>query len=1132
MRCTLLIILPLLIVGCTQKIEPLYPERSVQLDPLQAAQQAEFIKDEVALEVADGLQVQLWAGDTLVQDPIAISVDDQGRIFYTSGTRLTNSEFDIRSHRNWMTASISFETVEDRRAFLKATFSEQNDEGERFLKDLNQDGILDWRDLTVEKEQVWFVEDVAGSGFADRAQLYLEDFHEEITDLANGIEAYNGEVFIAVGPDLWRTLDRDKDGIADKVNSISHGFAVHIGFGAHGMSGAKIGPDGRIWWGIGDIGMNVIDQDGKNWKYPNQGVIVRSELDGSGFEVYSAGLRNTHEFTFDKYGNLISVDNDGDHQGERERLVYLINGSDTGWRINWQFGKYTDPANNDYKVWMEEKLHVPHWDGQAAYILPPITNYVNGPTGLVYNPGTALSEQWYDHFFVAEFRGTPAISPLHGFTLKPWGASFQLDKTHQLVKGVLPTGLDFGPEGALYFADWIDGWNTNDQGRIWKLDVTHGADHELRESTKALIKSDFKNSTVDQLEGHLHHQDMRVRQKAQFELATRGAKGFNIFLRTAQVPGDQLARIHGIWGMAQMARAGKPKYVEKLLSLLDDEDPEIVTQAAKMLGDVRFQKSADALIPLLSHPSLRVQLHACEALGRIGYEPAVVPILDMLEKNDDQDFWLRHAGMVALGRIGDANSMAALKDHPSSALRTAAVVALRRMSSAKVSEFLTDENEYIVLEAARAINDDYSIEEALPALAETLTNPRFRHEALLRRAINANLRVGEEKNVENLIRFIQSEQAPSDMRSEAIAALSGWGKPSVFDRVDGRYRGVVERDDAHARQLLENIIPQLLASSHDSVAYAASNAAGKMSISSVQQELLGLLADHSSARVRAASLQALYDMGAKELPQALQVAFADRDQMVRATALTILPDSNIETSQAVNLLEKVVQEGTYREQQAALSSLGNIKGPLAAGAVERSLDQLMSGRVAPEIQLDIVTAAESIASEELTTKLQAYQESKAQDDPINPFMETLEGGDWRKGSELFYEHEAAQCVRCHTVFELGGTAGPGLSGVADRLTNQELLTSLVAPSASYARGYEVVTLTLENQQTLTGVVMDETADSLKLKTGNNGAISLLKSDIVNRRSVPSSMPPMGAILSKKEIRDILAYLKLQSRNNP
>ena len=88
--------------------------------------------------------------------------------------------------------------------------------------------------------------------------------------------------------------------------------------------------------GIGDIGMNVVDQDGKRWKYPNQGVIVRCEPDGSNFEVFAAGLRNTHEFVFDKFGNLISEDNDGDHAGERERLVYITNGSDGGWRANWQ----------------------------------------------------------------------------------------------------------------------------------------------------------------------------------------------------------------------------------------------------------------------------------------------------------------------------------------------------------------------------------------------------------------------------------------------------------------------------------------------------------------------------------------------------------------------------------------------------------------------------------------------------------------------------------------------------------------------------------------------------------------------------------------------------------------------------
>ena len=87
------------------------------------------------------------------------------------------SEVDLLGHRDWMTQSISFQSVEDRRAFLRKTFETHNDVAEKFLEDLNQDSIKDWRDLTVEKEEVWFLEDKSGNGVADRAQLYLVDFH-------------------------------------------------------------------------------------------------------------------------------------------------------------------------------------------------------------------------------------------------------------------------------------------------------------------------------------------------------------------------------------------------------------------------------------------------------------------------------------------------------------------------------------------------------------------------------------------------------------------------------------------------------------------------------------------------------------------------------------------------------------------------------------------------------------------------------------------------------------------------------------------------------------------------------------------------------------------------------------------
>ena len=206
--------------------------------------------------------MSLWANDSLAMDPIALSIDQStGNIYYTRGKRITHSEFDIRNHPNWMTKSISWETIEDRKNFLRENFSKENEEGRKFLKDLNNDGELNWKDLTIEKEQVWVVSDSDIDGIADKSLLYIEDFNEEISDLANGVEFYDGQVFISVAPDMWRTKDTNYDGKADFKESLSRGYGVHIGFGAHGMSGAKIGPDGRIWWSIGDIGCLLYTSD-------------------------------------------------------------------------------------------------------------------------------------------------------------------------------------------------------------------------------------------------------------------------------------------------------------------------------------------------------------------------------------------------------------------------------------------------------------------------------------------------------------------------------------------------------------------------------------------------------------------------------------------------------------------------------------------------------------------------------------------------------------------------------------------------------------------------------------------------------------------------------------------------------
>src|SRR5690554_3198657 len=515
----------LLVVSCKQDPVDL---RITQMDPVEAAEQAKHIEGLMNPELVDGLNISLWAPDSLVADPISIDIDENGHLYYSRTNRRRVSEFDIRNHPDWEIESLKLQSVEDRRAFIRRIFAPENSDKNQWFPDINGDGSHDWRDLTVEKEHVYRLEDTDGDGVADLSQLVVEDFHEEITDVAGGVMINEGDLYVGVAPDLWRLKDTNGDGIFNEKTSISHGYGVHIGFGGHNMSGITMGPEGRIYWSIGDIAFNGTDLEGREWKYPNQGVIVRSNPDGSDFEVFASGLRNVHEFAFDEYANLISVDNDGDHGGERERLVYLVNGSDTGWRTNWQFGKYRDPLNNTYKVWMEEGLHKPRFEGQAAYITPTIANYINGPTGMVYNPGTALSPRWKNTFFVVEFVGNPSRSGIHAFKLNPKGAGFELAETNKILGGILPTGLDFGPDGSLFVADWIDGWGTKDSGRVWKLDDEEGSSWEERAQTKELVGQDFTAKASEDLDLLLKNPDMRIRRKAQFELAKRGEEGAEV----------------------------------------------------------------------------------------------------------------------------------------------------------------------------------------------------------------------------------------------------------------------------------------------------------------------------------------------------------------------------------------------------------------------------------------------------------------------------------------------------------------------------------------------------------------------------------------------------------------------------
>ncbi|GGD82798.1 glucose dehydrogenase [Maribacter cobaltidurans] len=1108
-------------VSC-QENKPVETPVVIYEDSTAISEKIQTAREGVSAIVADGLKLSLWATDSLAPDPIAMDVDNEGRIYITRSNRNKNSEFDIRGHRDWMTASIGLQSVEERRAFLHETFAPEKSKENSWFPDLNNDSIHDWQDLAVEKDEVWMLEDSDGDGIADVSTQILNDFNDEVNDVAGALLVRDEDVFVGIAPDMYRLKDTNGDKILDEKSSIATGFAVHIGFGGHGMSGATQGPDGKIYWGIGDIGANLTTVDGVNHKYPNQGVIVRSNPDGSNFEVFARGLRNTHEFVFDAYGNIISSDNDGDHKGESERLVHIVEGSDAGWRSNWQYGKYTDPNNNGYNVWMDEKLYVPRWEGQAAYIIPPIQNFHNGPTGMLYNPGTALGKKWLDKFFLVEFVGDPSRSHIWSFDLKPKGASFELGTDESILTGVLPTGIAFGPDGALYLADWINGWGSKDFGRVWKMDVTETENDlaEQRLETERLMTHNYKDDDTENLIKLLSYEDMRIRLKAQFELAKRTFWGYRALEKAIVDEENQFARIHAIWAIGQIAAENQGK-ADPLVPLLSDNDPEIIAQVAKVLGDIKYEDASDTLVTLLTHENDRVKFFAAQALGRLAYEPAIEPLIAMLAANDDKDLYLRHAAVLALSRIGKIEPIVALATHEDQSLRLAAVLVLRRLQSPEIAVFLSDSDTQIVTEAARAINDDWSIKEALPALAATLKNEKFKSEPLLRRGINAALRVGSEESLQDLIDFAKRESVSNVLRGEALAALSTWNKPSVLDRVDGRYRGEIIRDSSQLRNKLEKEIPVFLEQKNPEILIGVAKATSAVGIDKYNDKLFNIFRNNRNPKIRAAVLTALGNLDYGRMEVAMTLGMKDSNEEVRNAAVRLLPQLELSQEKLPAIVGPIFQNGTAREQQNMLNVLGELPKENSATILSNLLDKAGKNQLAQDIILDLMESVEATEDSLLITKMAQLKKAGYTADS---YLETLYGGNRWNGRDVFNSNPTAQCVRCHAVNGSGGEVGPPLDNIANILTREQILEALIEPSARLAPGYGTVNLTLNDGQKITGVPLEENSGELLLRTSEAEPMRVPKGRIKKRENSVSAMPAMGRMITKRELRDLMEYL--------
>ncbi len=1048
------------------------------------------------IQVDPSIKVELFAAEPLLANGVAFTQDEQGRWYVAETYRQEKGVEDNRSHLNWLNDDIAARTTDDRLAMIKKFYPDPKKYAEKF---------------TTFEDRVVRVEDTTGAGRANKTTIFADGFKEPLDGTGAGLLARGGEVWWTCIPHLWR-FKAGPDGKAQAREKLLSGFGVHFAFRGHDMHGLRFGPDGKLYFSIGDRGINVQTKEGKVVAEPDTGCIMRCNPDGAGFEIFATGVRNPQELAFDEFGNLFTGDNNSD-SGDQARFTYLVEGGDCGWRMTYQY-------LTDRGPWNREKLWDPVEAQKARYLIPPIANIAAGPSGLTYNPGTGLSEKHRGRFFLADFRGGANASVVHEIALEPQGAFFKVKERSDFIKGLLNTDVEFGNDGKLYVLDWVESWGGVNKGRIYKF-TDAGANAQLQASTKKLIEEGMEKRPPAELAALLAHADQRVRQSAQFELARRGKASTPTLVGVAQANASQLARLHAVWALGQLAEAAP------LLPLLADKDGEVRAQTARVLGDLRFAAAGEKLLPLLKDAHPRARQYAALAAGKIAHQPALEPLFAMLAENADKDPILRHAAVMGLAGAAQPGQLAAKAADPSPSVRLGALLALRRQRDPAIAKFLEDKDPAVVLETARAVYD-VPIEGALPALGKLVTRKDFKDPNLFSRILNAHYRLGKTENAVALAVFAADPSSPEALRRVALDALSDWPSPSPRDRLLNLHRPLPARGPQDAVAAIAAAIPALLKDPSPAIQQLAARLAARLSIPTAADSLHALALNSAAPPPsRIAAINALASLKDPRLIEVARAASTDKNATVRTQALQALAAA--EPAAAIKAIAAIINTGTPPEKQGALLALAQIKRPETTALLSTLIENLIAGGGTAEIKLDILEAARKLGAPELKARLQQYEASLPAGDLLAPYRVTLAGGNEARGRKIFREKAETQCQRCHKCETGDSLVGPDLTKIGATKDRPYLLESIVTPNKHIAQGFETVVLTLKDKTVAFGRLLKNDPANLTLETyddkGKPKTQVIPVAKIESRASAPSPMPEnLRDFLTKSELRDLIEYL--------
>ncbi len=545
-----------------------------------------------SMEVYEGLEVQLFASEPMISNPTNMDIDAKGRIWM----------IEAQNYRNQHNPDNPYRKTGDRIVIL---------------------------------------EDTNGDGVADQKKIFYEG---EDINAALGIAILGNKIIVSHSPEVIIFTDSNGDDTPDQrevlfsnISGDQHDHAVHA---------MVFGPDGRLYFNMGNEGKQIADKNGQfikdrlgNFINTNdgvyrQGLALRCEMDGSGLEVLGHNFRNPFEIAVDSYGALWQSDNDDD--GNR------------GTRINYvmQYGNYgytdemTGAGWRTRRITMHDSIPMRHWHLNDPGVVPNLLQTGSGsPTGIAVYEGNVLPSIFQRQMLHCE----PGHQVVRSYVAAPDGAGYKAEIINLLKskdQWFRPSDVCVAPDGSVFVADWYDpGVGGHKMG-----DVQRGRIYRIAPKKGNYKVPAFDVSTPESAVQALQSPNQATRYLAWTALHDMGATAENALLALYE-NGEPHLRARAFWLLAHMNKA----YIQKGLQ---DKDLNIQLAAIRAAQYLDESNLLAHLQPMATHENPQIRREVALALRYQTTDEAAEIWATLANQYDGQDRWY----LEALGIGADLNA--------------------------------------------------------------------------------------------------------------------------------------------------------------------------------------------------------------------------------------------------------------------------------------------------------------------------------------------------------------------------------------------------------------------------------------------------------------------------------------------